>query len=381
MKLSEPTWLILVTPWVAQLRKSYYNRGGAHLLVNDREMETAMIEKLELEKFTTFDHIAFEFCPGINILIGENGTGKTHLLKLLYAVLDAYRGPDSIDAVATKLVRVFLPKDRNIGRLVRRVGKSSSSKIAVWRNGKPLSIGFSNHAKDKISLEGKWKLDGEEPCVYIPVKEMLANAPGFRSLYDQREIHFEEIYYDILTRAFLPVLRGPLTDDRERLLQMLQKIMKGKVIQKGEQFYLKNSQGELEFTLLAEGIRKFALLWLLIQNGTLLKGATLFWDEPEANINPAMIQTLVEIMLHLQSLGIQIFVATHSYVVLREFDLQAKSEHSLRYFSLELNSDGFVCPVSGDRYTDIVPNRIHDAYTHIYDKEIERSLHPTQKGN
>ena len=33
---------------------------------------------------------------------------------------------------------------------------------------------------------------------------------------------------------------------------------------------LLNKQGNMEFTLLAEGIRKLALLWLLIQNGTLL---------------------------------------------------------------------------------------------------------------
>jgi len=37
--------------------------------------------------------------------------------------------------------------------------------------------------------------------VYIPVKEMLANAPGFRSLHAQREIHFEEVYSDILDHA------------------------------------------------------------------------------------------------------------------------------------------------------------------------------------
>ena len=30
---------------------------------------------------------------------------------------------------------------------------------------------------------------------------MLANAPGFRSLYARREIHFEEIYSDILMKA------------------------------------------------------------------------------------------------------------------------------------------------------------------------------------
>lgn len=335
-----------------------------------------MIEKLEMSNFTVFSNLKMEFCPGINIFIGENGTGKTHILKLLYSALDAFKGPDSVNSLASKIIRVFLPKDRSIGRLVRRVKGSSSCNATIVRDGKPLSIEFTNHSKDKIECRGRWKLDEtiEGSCVFVPVKEMLANAPGFRSLYDHREIHFEEIYYDVLTRAYLPILRGPITDDRAKLLAMLQKIMKGKVVQKGEQFFLKNQQGELEFTLLAEGIRKFALLWLLIQNGTLLKGSTLFWDEPEANINPSMIQTLVEIMLHLQSLGVQIFVATHSYVVLREFDLQSKPENKIKFFTLNFSSSGDVVSQAGKTYADILPNKINDAYTGIYDKEIERAL-------
>ena len=40
-------------------------------------------------------------------------------------------------------------------------------------------------------------------ATYIPSKDMLANAPGFRSLYAAREVHFEETYRDILDRALL----------------------------------------------------------------------------------------------------------------------------------------------------------------------------------
>ena len=36
----------------------------------------------------------------------------------------------------------------------------------------------------------------------------------------------------------------------------------------------------------AEGVRKISGLYRLIQNGWLKPGTTLFWDEPEANINP-----------------------------------------------------------------------------------------------
>jgi len=49
-----------------------------------------------------------------------------------------------------------------------------------------------------------------------------------------------------------------------------------------DRFYLKpENQAKIEFNLVAEGIRKIALLWQLIKNGTLEKGSVLFWDEPE----------------------------------------------------------------------------------------------------
>ena len=45
------------------------------------------IESLTLENFTVFENATFDFCPGINVLIGENSTGKTHVLKAIYSFL------------------------------------------------------------------------------------------------------------------------------------------------------------------------------------------------------------------------------------------------------------------------------------------------------
>lgn len=47
------------------------------------------IRHLELENVTVFDKIEIAFDEGINIFIGENGTGKTHILKILYAACQA----------------------------------------------------------------------------------------------------------------------------------------------------------------------------------------------------------------------------------------------------------------------------------------------------
>ena len=39
------------------------------------------ITRIHLENFTSFANLEQEFSPGINVIIGANGTGKTHLLK------------------------------------------------------------------------------------------------------------------------------------------------------------------------------------------------------------------------------------------------------------------------------------------------------------
>ena len=341
-----------------------------------REWEHA-IARAWFREFTAFEDLHLNFVPGINILIGQNGTGKTHILKALYAACDITRTGVSF---ADKILRVFLPHRNQMGRLVhRRVGRGRAY-VTVWRGQRGserfIRTSFSTVSKTPPTFRGKdeW-LKHRIECAYIPVKEMLAHAPGFRSLYSGKEIHFEETYADIIDRALLPVPRGPASAERKRFLQILEKSMKGKVVVENEEFFLKNQQGNLEFSLLAEGMRKLALLAILIRNGTLLAGSVLFWDEPEANLNPKMVKTVVEILLELQRMGVQIFLATHDYVVLKEFDLQGKETDSLRFHSLFRSEEGGpILSSSSDKYAGIHNNAIADTFSDLYDRDIQRAL-------
>ena len=204
---------------------------------------------------------------------------------------------------------------------------------------------------------------------------MLSSAPGFRSLYEARETHFEEVYADILHRAYLPILRGPTDRQRKRLLTNMQKEIGGRVTVKNEEFFLRNKQGNLEFSLLAEGIRKLALLWLLIQNGVLQSGSVLFWDEPETNLNPKLFGVVMDILLELQRTGVQIFFATHDYVILKELDLRKTTLDDVKFHSLHQDEDNgeIVCNTTSD-YLHIHPNAIADTFDDLYDREIERNI-------
>lgn len=294
------------------------------------------LSKLTLKKFTAFENLELEFSTGINVIIGRNATGKTHVLKVLYTATKARL--DEGFTFGEKLVRVFAPLEGRPGRLVKRTVGRSKAMIEVSAGkstlrAEPTTLTVKGSAV-KTSHSGGW-FDHHLTSAYIPVKEMLAHAPGFRSLYATRAIAFDEVYADLVDLAYLPLLKGPKDAARKKLLSQIEGSIDGHVVVEGETFYLKDKHGNLEFNLLAEGLRKLALLWILIQNGTLNDGHILFWDEPESNLNPSLQGKIVEILLELQRSGVQVFIATHNYVLLKEFDLRTKKGDDVMFHSLE----------------------------------------------
>ncbi|MAF10714.1 AAA family ATPase [Candidatus Poribacteria bacterium] len=333
---------------------------------------------IHLKQFTAFDDLHVDFSPGINVLVGRNGTGKTHLMKVAYAACAITTPPHP--AFPDKLLRDFTPAKRALHNLVKRQGGKAVAHVQVWRDQLDVFVNFGNdaglHADEgdwAVSTDG-WKEWQSKPInsAYIPVNDMLANAPGFRSLYARRELHFEEIYDDLLVRAYLPPLRESAETDS---IALLEKHMGGTVVVRGEEFYLRQREGELQFSLVAEGIRKLGLLWLLLRNGTLEPGSVLFWDEPETYLNPELYGVAIGILLALQRSGVQIFLATHGYVALKELDLRGEREDKITYHALYRDEDtNEIACTSQDSYLDIHPNAIGDTFTDLYDREITRSL-------
>ena len=87
-----------------------------------------IIKKIKLENYTVFEDQQIEFGPGINVIIGENGTGKTHILKVLYS---ACQSVDQKTSFAHKLVSTMLPDDYKISRLITRKQGNRSAMIRI----------------------------------------------------------------------------------------------------------------------------------------------------------------------------------------------------------------------------------------------------------
>ena len=329
------------------------------------------VTKIKFENFTAFKDLEVEFSPGINALIGANGTGKTHLMKACYAACDSFKGYQGFD---WKLVKVFLPTDLAFHGLVHRAHRGESARIEFCFDEYCLTCTLVHSSLATTDATGRLT-NPPYDVVYIPAKDMLANAPGFQSLYDSRLIRFEEVYRDILSKAYLPALREPVDESNRQMLETLERAIGGKVTVRGEEFFLTDERGDLVFDLIAEGWRKLGLLWLLIRNGTLQNGSVLFWDEPETNLNPKMFKVVMQVLLELQRAGVQIFFATHDYVMLKELDLQMTEEDRVAFHSLyrDKETDEIACHTT-NHYVDIRHNPIGEAFDHLYDRQIERSM-------
>lgn len=51
----------------------------------DNRGDRMPLTKIEAENFTVFENVTIPFSQGLNVLVGENGMGKTHIMKLAYA--------------------------------------------------------------------------------------------------------------------------------------------------------------------------------------------------------------------------------------------------------------------------------------------------------
>ena len=121
--------------------------------------------------------------------------------------------------------------------------------------------------------------------------------------------------------------------------------------------------------MVAEGIRKMALLWQLVKNGTLEKGSILFWDEPESNINPSYISIIVELLLELQRKGVQVFVSTHDYMIASYFEVRKTKNDSIAFHSLShASKSGELIYEKKEKFADLKNNSIVSAFDKLLDE-------------
>ena len=321
------------------------------------------IKSINLQNFTLFRKNYLEFSSGVNVIIGENGTGKTQLIKLLYALIDSNNKmvtdtENYLFKIEKKIESIFYT---NIKNLVTK--KETESRIDLDFD--KYNFSFSFDGKDSSSsITAKTH---NKKALFIPAKEMLSFYTGFRSIYNQTS--FDETFYDLANSLGKLVPKNRILETfEENILEDLEKILGGKIILEQDKFYLLEDDGnKREISLVAEGARKLGTIFHLLANGTIEKGSVVFWDEPESNLNPNLIKLIVDILITLSENGIQVFITTHNYFMIKYFDVRKKQKNSLdlTFISLVKENDEVTHQTSIDIY-DLEHNAIIDEMENIY---------------
>lgn len=385
-----------------------------------------MIAGIEIANLTAFAKVNLDLSPRINVIIGSNGTGKTHLLKAIYALAIASQPGSQVEAsqknasekLTNKILRVFSPGESRIGALRARAADEGARLCLKGSDDTKVSISFNSRSKS-VQIERDARSETQSRPVFIPTKEVLSLVRAMQDESHDRatvEMIFDDTYLDLAA-----LLSKPSFEDEAASMAAdprLSNIVRELVTLVGGRYRWTNSAGfqfepggyeeradpgrsrakvaqmyqdstvvrfkpqggePLSSGMTAEGYRKVGILHRLLCNGSINPGGTgvLLWDEPEANLNPSLMQEVVRVLLELSRNGQQIILATHDYVLLKWFDLlseDGKDDHIRYHVMAKASGDGAISIQSIDDYSRVAETGISRAFSNLYDAEVGRSL-------
>lgn len=304
------------------------------------------------------------FCPGINVIIGENGTGKTTILKMVYAAAQVPN--ENQREVSSYFFHNYFSRNTKVRDLVANTKDLIENPRFEVSNGVKSFCGvFSRDTSFSYNTDPNWDMS----AVFIPTTEMLSHSNGFLALNQKYQMPFDQTQVDIIINASLPEAKE-MPSYMQAILDKISTAIDGEVIQQDDEFYVLKKDGrKLRFSLEAEGLRKLGLLWKLIRNGLLEPGTILIWDEPEANLNPELFSLVAEILLELQKNGIQIFVATHSYNFAKYLEIRRAEIEQVQFHNLyHSEQPGVIEASSAYRMEDLHDNHIMMADNKLLDE-------------
>lgn len=380
-----------------------------------------MLKTLRLQNFTIFSDMELTFCAGLNVIVGQNGTGKTHLLKAAYLMNRAW--PDLMykrSALNQKRAETYfeerlqsLFQPVKLDNLIRR-GHSGDAQLSAEVQAFIPTLRFTTEAEEQANATQlaqfpfgpmteslKWEIALKRAqevsllstnvelaanripdsaavnayvpkSVFMPSKEIASLYEGLLALLDRYEIKLDATYSDLARSMSGPELSSvPVL--ATGVLAELESQLGGKLVLDGGRLsFVAKDGSQTEATLMAEGFRKLTTLLLLIRRGVISeKGETLFWDEPETNLNPAYIRWVATALVTLAHMGIQVIVATHSLFLLRELEILTLDSRFLlvskKYFALA-NTAADVTVSAGDDIAGIEPLVLLDENLHQSDR-------------
>ena len=336
---------------------------------------------------------------GITVITGFNGTGKSTILKTVYSILDSsdledrrdkeaylalypilrkrdlevfknvpYRGLESLNSYldAIHSINDLPPDDREVvdyvDRLIRGEEDDSFHKSLLNSNLRAEFVALSQFVSDGSKGHSTVTINHLDKNSQLTVvhedldwKGDYKDLPGV-AYYDTPFILdglFDEFYWGhkasisrmVVSTKNSGIVAGAISDRRlEDFDRCIHCALPGEIVKNkgaGRLDYIQSGKKPISVKNLAAGMKVFAILRKLIENGYITEDFVMLLDEPEIHLHPQWQVVLAEALVILnKSVGCRILMTTHSPLLLRS--LQAYSQiydRDIRYYLLDRDSE------------------------------------------
>ncbi len=335
-----------------------------------------MIKSFQIDYFGPLATVGGTDLGHLNLLIGPNSCGKTFLLKALYATMRAQeetgRGADPRDfaeVLSEKMYWTFQPE--KLGDLVQKGSGKRLKASVIMDDTCSLAFEFGQETQYKLAPLQNSLPPRDANSIFLPPKEVLTLAKVIlKSSLQDRAFGFDATYVDLVLALQNPTQRGRNFDAFMRSRQTLEAMFKGKIEYHAgaDKWIYRQGNSRYSINITAEGIKKIAILDTLLGNRYLSPESVVFIDEPESALHPTAISQFLDIIQQLAAAGLQFFLATHSYFVVKKLHLLA-----LRYnipVSVLVASDANTWH-QFDLRAGIPDNEIINESIRLFDAELE----------
>ena len=336
-----------------------------------------MINKVLIRNLGPLARIDWPDLGPINLIIGGNDTGKTFLLKILYTVMrtiEAYKRGDekktAAEILAQRLYWTFQPE--KIGDLVNKSASAPAS-FSVLVDQRKFECKFGKDTTRQVNITKNTTVPRESNSLFFPAKEVLSLHHIILKSREQDSVYgFDDTYLDLARALRQAPKKGKNYPEFSESRQSLNEMLGGRIEfdDASQSWQFKKGNQKFSIGVTAEGIKKLAILDTLLGNRYLDRDSLIFIDEPESALHPTAVSQLLEIIAALASRGIQFFLASHSYFVLKKLYLIAHEKD----MSIPIIAAG----TGGWQYTNLreeMPdNSIIDESIQLYRDELELTL-------
>lgn len=312
----------------------------------------------------------------INLVIGENGRGKTFLLKAIYSAirtLEEYkRGnePRSASEILTQKLHWTFQPDK-IGDLVTKGEDKLSFHFQFDHHN--FMYNFGKDTIRQISTLENHVPPRTSNSIFLPAKEVLSlHHIILKSREQDKVFGFDDTYLDLARALRIAPKKGKKVTEFSESRKTLEEMLGGRVEydEITGRWQFKKGNQKFPTGVMAEGVKKIAILDRLLCNRYLDTSSVVLMDEPESALHPTAISKLLDIVALLAKRGIQFFLASHSYFVVKKLYLIAQKEHlSIPVLSMQ-NGQW----TSSDLVNGMPDNSIIDESIRLYNDEMDLVL-------